>query len=455
MKTYLKLVEDAASDKKQFSSANLSKSSFWLEECISPPVAAVIEKTIDSFRNKEPEYEPLLYDLYLGEAASALDRCLSIRREIQDIEATAISFARQYARFNETVELDKQISDSTNLIKQEQNLKIGFSDAATLIKVDASSQIAGGMKRQSEVVATSHEETANELTRKNTLSAKRWETIELINKAEQTQHSIPGHALNFKERRDRLLKLLDLDLAEAYKKCIASKEGLRVIYSNAPMQPLPTSDSENALDLLLSWIRMQIEFIERQREREVDFDMIIPLVQPTKDRQGATISVGANAAIIKDQANGTFIVDLRGWLDKYFGDAGAGKQRITALRLKAIGASVTTEMTDDKAGRSSIWNLIIFPPTTMRTLNASIQDYLNRPPIILGDVRNSGAERGVSMEDGPQVRNQKIYGEWRVRVMSQVSNGMSSAADRTNMPATDIKIHIRATGIPLNDPTGW
>lgn len=202
----------------------------WLADCISPPVAAVIEKTIDSFRNKEPEYEPLLYDLYLGEAASALDRCLALRREIQDIEATATSFARQYARFNETVELDKQISDSSNLIKQERNLKVGFAEAATLIKSDNSSQIAGGMKRQSEVVAISHEETANELTRKNALSQKRWEILELINKAEQDQHSIPGHALNFKERRDRLLKLLDLDLAEAYKKCIASKEGLKVIY---------------------------------------------------------------------------------------------------------------------------------------------------------------------------------------------------------------------------------
>lgn len=69
---YKERVDTAANDDSVFRPKRLAAAQDWLRDAIYPPIASEIEEAIDALRNKQPEYEPLLFDLYVGESAAAL-----------------------------------------------------------------------------------------------------------------------------------------------------------------------------------------------------------------------------------------------------------------------------------------------------------------------------------------------------------------------------------------------
>lgn len=452
MLNYREEVLGASTTVAPFFAHSLKVARPWLDRAISPPIAAEIELVINGLRNKQPEYEPLLFDYYLGEASAALDRCLALRKEIQGLELLALDFARRYERSARTRAIDAELDNYAS--QSQQMKKLGDSYVA------ASKQFKGSDKdalaRQSEALGVSSREGGDSLQSRSGKLAERWKIVGEIDTAEEAQHDIPGHSLNFGERRERLVELLTRDLAEAVKKLITVQEGIKVIYGPlAPTTPLPGPGITNVLDRLVFWTRDVIEFLERQYEHEIEFDLVIPMNQKSVDRDGAELGMGITAAIIFNKSEKkTFAVRTDAWLSKVFIST-QGKSLFSSLRLKGVGASISNGTPDEVDQKTAIFNVVVFPPVTPRALDASMTDWLVRPPILLGDVRPTRSEAAVAMEYGAAAHNQRVVGEWNVRVLHNVASATEAAKSKEELGATDLKLHLRVIGLLANDHTAW
>jgi hypothetical protein len=448
---YASLIDKALSAANSpFSIQQLKESSGWLSEVTDPPIAVVIEQVIDALRNKQPEYEPMMFDTYINEVSNAIDRCLSLRREIQDIEASSIAYARQYLRFEKTSPLNKELDSSAGLETQASELSTSMLESAGAFP-GGKDTLGPALSIQAKGAAKAQADSGVELARKSKLLTDRWNVLEQIHKEEVQQHQIPGFVLNFKERRDRYVSLLRRDLSEAWKKAIAVKAGIDLTFGPNVVPSLPETTDRNALDQLVFWARDSIEFLERQRERETEFDLVIPVAQPAKDRAAADFAVGKTAVDIK---TGNLLIDLGPWIENVFGETD-GKLRVRSLRLRAIGASVSLPDPNPPALRSLCYPIIVFPPTTPRPLDATMVNWTVRPPIVL-NARPEGAESaGVQYEMGYSVQNNPISGEWRIKFLPPVTNATATVSLLKDSPLVDLKLHLRLVGQLLNDVAKW
>lgn len=446
---YALVVESAfkATD-SDYSIAQLIVGNDWLVEATTPPVARLIEETISSLRNKQPEYEPLLFDLYIGEAAAAIDRCLSLRREIQEIESSALMHARQHVRFKKTLSVNKALDETADQESQAIELGAKFVESANEFP---DSSLGPALKIQALGLANAQESASSELNRRGTLLARRWKILDEITEADMALHNVPGHVLNFNERRDRYLKLLEQDLTEAWKKCIAVNSGLELVFGDDWNSDLPDEAESNALDLLLFWARGAIDFLDSRREREIEFDLTVPFVQPASDRDDVSFTIGGDIADVK---NGNMLFDVTPWLEKVFGESD-GNKRMASLRVRSIGASVSIADPKAVATKSLTYPIVVFPPTVARPLDESMVNRTVRPPVILNARPESAEGVSIEMESGSNIRNHPVAGEWRVKFVPPATNTSAAAVSIKTSSVIDFKLHLRLIGNPLNQASGW
>ena len=442
---YFQSVLDTRKGNRTFDVEALGAKNTWLTGVVSPPVAAIIETAIDDERNKKPAYEPLLFEGYVSEAARAIDRSIVIRRDIQEIESVAVTYARQYTRFDETVALNKKIEALGWEASEAKKLSTEHADVAKRFGA-GTDPVAQGFAKQNNVASRSFDSSHTNLTSKNQAIADRWLVLEAMQEAERKQHETPGHALNFKERRDRLVEILKRDVLEAYRKCVAVREGIVRTYKPAQFPELPAAADVNALDRLLYWIRDAIEYLDKQREHEVEFDLTIPLVQPVQDWKN-----DKEVAVLKtaDVQKLWFDVDVTAWLDNTFKrDA---ESRVGNLRLVGLGASVNVAVRDDNSNTVA-FTLAVFPPKLERELADTTAQ--TRPPAILGNVAIvSKDSRAPKVEYGPEIRCLPVAGVWRIVLLPPRAS--QDGKNQKALTIADVFLHLRLVGTPARDRDRW
>jgi len=78
---------------------------------------------------------------------------------------------------------------------------------------------------------------------------------------------MPGAPFSISRNVGSLSTLLKRDLCEAWKKCIAVKAGVELLFGAGAIQTCPPPQDTNALDLLLFWKGDIIDFLSDERER--------------------------------------------------------------------------------------------------------------------------------------------------------------------------------------------
>jgi len=435
-----------------------------LDAVYNSPVAVHIEDIIDKLRGDPPEYEPLLFERYLQDASNAVDRALTLRREIQQIELDAVTYAREYLRFEKLANVQEALEAREEALKIAKVNEQGFKEATEAFSKGGSEEhaaLVAGFSKQSETLAHVANLTHNDEERRLVWIREKWQLLRQLTEAEIGQHSLLGSPVNLKERKDRLVAILNKELTEAYQKCISVEEGLRVVFEKE--LPLPKPDQLSALDNMVIWIRNAVEFIERRAEHEVTFTIQIPLTQPFKNYQnernlGLEGAPATNdlARLLGPKSDGFVSFKTGRFLDESVGAArisgtGETQRLVRHMRVTGVGVSMSIAGIEDYQATTARWLAIVFPPERPRKLAHA---NARRPPCILGNIQPQRGNTEVQMQYGDEVQNAPAFGEWKVKVMAQTSNSGAADVDRT-MHLRDVKLVLQIKGIPNVSSGDW
>lgn len=356
-------------------------------------------------------YEPLLLENNLQQLSSHLDRALAFRRELRELEVLAVKAASEYDLFRLQSPLGLAL-DLERLEREEKAIGAAAHEAAEgeFGNADALARgfaaIAGGTGRQlREAIAGAGREEA--LLRQIAANSAAYQD------AYWARHNEPGNAHNYAERA-RLVGLLygqDWLIGQAKAQAVAAGYA-RIHGSGAPV--LPALDGVDGLDRLVVWTREMVELLQIRTSEEVEYDLVVPLVQPRTAGGERLVTPAEFSTAVQRTDNGRRPLRLRFTLPPamFTGLAGA--------RLRRVGLAYG--MTKDLVEGSGIdQNATIFAPyryrariaTPLQAAAGSAAER-SRPPVQLGDVSLYGGSHAYS--DGQEVTNLDPAGTWEIEV---------------------------------------
>jgi hypothetical protein len=417
----------------------------------------IFEHIRDAIKEVEPSfppYNPYLYEPLLTDVGKLLDRCLAYRREGYELEAQAVRTALEYDLFEKVAgteaDLIKTVT-STTAVDAQKAAQEAAADA-----FDGGDSLSKGFKVLTGKGAASLKATADsEASRREGLE-KKLEYIRKHQKLLKDRHTTIGHALNYEERRARVIDLLIPDVKEAYQKARAAKAGLEAqlgIFSKQSWSfPTITDDNEkdvSFLDRLVVWTRGAMKAYEVDCLDDVAFDRVIPLVSawahaiaPLIDQQvfNASMSTG------KGKVGATIKVAIPAGFEK--------------ARVRGVGLSIATAHADELRDGLILfgsWAALIFPPPQSDPFHR-VAHVIQRSPIVLGRVGVYQLNNPPEMQSGEEVWNlDPREGEWKVVVEPATNFGRRDplAWPRELAWLKDIKLHLRIVARPKKAAADW
>lgn len=370
----------------------------------------VFTKFLDSKWTSDPDkrYEPLVISEHFARLADLIDRCLSIRKEIRDLEILAVKSSAEYEIFVKTSLIDEEM-EKIRLFEESRKLeRQGHSTAAAAFGNETS------LERGFAAISLGREKALSEEVQRSQqlfeLIGRRWSEVRAFQAAYRERFMEPGNAHNYGERATNLIRILGLQVAEALARSNALQVGMQSIYSwNAPS--LPEQIGLDNLDDLAIWIlKIRQEWAWRN-ENEAIYDQVVPLVQPW---------LGPGASLIQQEVFDTAIasdstpVVLKFSVDKqvFFGKE---------VRLKGIGVSfgnkfglIPSSGIDSIQTADSFARLSVDIKTPSQKYPAGL-DY-QRPNISLGNVSLHQSGQPVAYYEGSCIENLNPFGKWELQI---------------------------------------
>jgi hypothetical protein len=435
-----------------------------------------IRDAITSVKDQDPPYFPYLYEKLMTDVSRALDRCLAYRRECAGLESQAVSRALEYELFQNTAltddRLNNLLTDTTALAATkagQQKTKDNLDGSADPLKLLEPS--FGGS------AAAADATIVNQNAKRDVLKSR----LQILTDYQtnlQLRHTTPGHALNYAERRDRVVALIKQDIAEAYQKAIAARAGmisqLRLVENPDFAFPVPANDDTDVdlLDRFVMWARDMIRAYELYGEKEVTFDLVVPLVMPyASDFAGGspktsqyykTDQFQSTLTDITSASGGLFHVDLNLSLPVPLRPA-AGSNYFPNVRLRGIGLSVGVPSNYEP---SASWSAIILLPSQVSPYDTVQLPHapppgqhppLSRPPVVLGRVFGYRYDTSPAFSSGDEVWNADPTAD----VINILIAPMALKSDtqptvpRFAPDLKDLKLHVRLCARPSQLLKDW
>jgi hypothetical protein len=424
-----------------------------------------IQETIKAALQEDPPYNPYLYEMLFSDVAKLLDRCLSYRRECADLEALAVRRALEFDLFEDLhkkqLQLQTLLASTKALEKESEAFAAASNDFAPQAPEKGFRTLYGRS-----VDALSEQRTV-EMQKgdisKAVLLRSREHQLTL-----QSRHTTRGHALNYIERRARLIALLVQDIREAYQKARAAKAGLeaQLKITSEPAYPFPALKEDERdvdfLDAFVLWARSVAHNYEIATKDEVQFDLVLPLVHPwTADLLPVGISPTNPKRLVEAEIfNAAMKTD--GKLTFSLRNALPTEAQVKNLRVRAVGISIGVSQdywTNYPIWTSKTWSCVIIPPAQRDPLRQDPTAQLKRDPVIIG---RAGIYRGdvvAQLNSGTEVWNVDPRTEdWTVvvnRLMNAPYGNINWVWPRNSDQITDIKLHLRLTGEPARQADRW
>ena len=358
-----------------------------------------------SFKATAPtDFEPLLLLLNAQRLSELLDRCLSIRKEIRELEVWAMKAETDYQLFKVTSVIDQQNETLRLQIDSKTAEQKGFHDAFSAFSNKVSlemglSAIAGGRDTALGADLTA----ANQLKQNIT---DRWKAVRDYQDNYYARYHQPGNAHNFGERASLLLNVFSVLIDEALARAEALVQGIEIIYG-ADIADMPTSVMMKDLDTFAMWSFRAIRSLSRVSEQETDTEVVIPIVQPWFLDGAPLITAAVFNNAIATAPGGQPITLPFNFPDNGLVASGA--------RLKSFGLSFGAEYSaaaeaglDHNQTADSFKRLLvkITPP-------AQAQDTSARAPIVVGNVGLHDSAQ-IAAVQGNAVQNLSPFGQWTV-----------------------------------------
>lgn len=358
-----------------------------------------------SFKATAPtSFEPLLVAFHAQRLSELLDRCLSIRKDIRELEVLACKAQADYDLFQITSDIDER-ADNLRLQVDSKNADAdGFAAAVAAFSekvslVEGLSAIADGRNKALKAELT----VANKLQQ---LITDRWKAVRDYQEQYHKRYTDDGNAHNFGQRADLLAKVFAVLIDEAFARAAAVVKGIKIIYG-FEVPDLPTSTTLKDLDTFAMWSFRTIRSLARVAEQEADTEIIMPLAQPWFN--GASLVVPA----VFDQAIGKAATGEAATLTFEIPNNGIVASR---ARLKGIGLSFGTKFQPAERGVDRNQTADAFRRLMVQvTPPAQEEEGAQRDPIVLGNVGLLDASQLAAVQ-GNAVQNLSPFGNWNITI---------------------------------------
>jgi hypothetical protein len=396
---------------------------------------------VSSGTTSPQKFEPLLLSTHIEKLEDLCEKCLALRREIRELEVLAVKSIMDYELFLKTSIIDEETEIIKLLHDSKTTEMLSLEAAATAFGNQP--PLNNGFSITSTGRSGALDKELKGIVRLEQLIKERWADVRSYQQAYYARYTESGNAHNYGERAVNLHKILEKELAEALDRAIALDLGLKTIYGWSDGE-LPTEVDLASLDIFIIWVLEARRQIAWRAEKEICFDLVIPLVQPW--------SRGGNGLISKASFDAAIATPTSDWISLKF-DLDArifGNQNI---RLKGIGLSfgnkfgLVIESGIDRVqtadGFAKVYAVIVSP----EQVSADGTKY-RRPNIALGNIGLHDSAQPLAFVEGIAVTNTNPIGSWEILIhpwMVWKESGELRLSDGVNGERIkDIKMTLRA-----------
>ncbi|TBD01835.1 hypothetical protein ELH24_21775 [Rhizobium ruizarguesonis] len=381
-------------------------------------------------------FDPLLIAEHSQRLGELLDRCLSIRKDIRELEVLAVKAATDYKLFVRTSAIDEQMDFLRLQVESKIKEQTGFQNAASAF--GKAQPLETGLTEIALGLDASLAEDLTTARKLEPLIRSRWEILRDYQDAYHERHCEPGNAHNYGQRATLLLGVLDVLLDEGLARASALAAGIRSIYGTE-ITDVPTSVMLKTVDEFAMWALRTIRALSRAAEQETDFEIVIPLVQPWFSSE-PLIQQSDFDDIIKKAAPGQplelppFKIPANDFLNE-------------RSRLRGIGISFGNDFHLTEAGIDQNETADSFTRITLKISPPRNDETTDRPDVLICNVGLHGAS-AMSLVQGSVVNNLSPIGEWKIVIhpLLVFKNGekrLLSTSDKYTDAVRDFKLALR------------
>lgn len=390
--------------------------------------------------NTDVDFEPTLIARHGQRLGELVDRCLSIRKDVRDLEVLAVKAATDYELFLATSKIDEEMEILRLLVDSKAREKSGFENAAAAFNEATTLEKGLAEVAQGRNAALDEDiKTSEELTQH---IQQRWQYLRDYQNYYHDLHTERGNAHNYGERATLLLDVLNVLLKEALARATALATGIHLIYG-VKLTDVPTSVTLQQVDGFAMWALRTIRSLAHASEQEVVSELVIPLVQPWLINQQPLVDKDVFNSAVSGTANGQPISLTFELLPNALLDSRA--------RLKRIGLSfgnrfeMVAQSGIDRNQSADVFTRLAAKITTPDQMNEDGTTY-RRPEVLVGNVGLHGVSAISSIEDST-VENLRPFGKWKITIhpfMVWKDEKSYNLSDPQNSdPIRDLKIALR------------
>lgn len=399
---------------------------------------------VSDLEKASPDFDPLQFESLLSDVAMHLDNCLAYRKEIYNLQASAVRSALDFELYARQSQALRALELSEGILTEKATERDATAIAVEAFDRDSAAPLSKGFKA---VAATSLAVTDAELATYNariTAIREKWSLQDQYQAALRARHSEPGNAFNYNQRIERALALYREEIRDAYEKARAANAGAILIHGlERDLYQLPPLGSD-FLDHFVTWNRKIARELNKRARSDIEFELIFPLVG-----QISTEPLVTQAAYAEAMANGKpgeLIFDL----SKRFPDA------LNYLRLRAVGMSFgLDDMSADNYGKMRYRRL------TALVMLPSVKDpfsvhgaLVERHPVVLGNIGFTDPSQPVDYARGQNINNVDPRGEWRIKVATFARTHETHTIFRDSS-FSDLKLHLLLAAQPSKAIADW
>lgn len=222
-------------------------------------------------------FNPLLLVRHLEKLGQICQSCLSLRKEIRELEILAVKSLADYDLFKETAALDETAERLRLHLGAMRSEKT--QQAAARDRFGDREAIEGGLSLVADAQCMRLDGEIDDAEKLSGIMTQRWNALKAYQKEYATRYNEEGNAHNYGERALNLHRILRQEYSEAAERALALQIGLKTVYG-WDVGSLPDVFTLKGLDDFVVWALEARRGSGWRMESESTFDVVVPLVQP-------------------------------------------------------------------------------------------------------------------------------------------------------------------------------
>jgi hypothetical protein len=225
-------------------------------------------------------YKPHNSDQLIYDASILLDRCVTYRREANELTILGVKAELDYDNYILLRDIEDTSQKLSLRMRQSQIERDGLTKSADLFR-QSGDPLGTALQAQSTASADSAGASLETDTQRANLVESRRKVLDNWNEEIHSRLGAPGSAHNYGDRWKRVVRLLQQDIFVAYQKLLAAEVRLKKLtYHPDTDLPAPRKASDNGehgdigfLDELVLWARKAVVKIDLQSQFEVQAEV--------------------------------------------------------------------------------------------------------------------------------------------------------------------------------------